>query len=119
MQRFQDLKVWQRSHELVLELYRLTKAFPDAERFGLVSQLRRAAASVPTNVAEGSKRQHPQDFSRFLNIAEGSLAETTYLLMLGRDLGYLETDVARPLLAEAEEISRMLFVLRTKVEQGT
>ena len=119
MQRFQDLKVWQRSHELVLEIYRLTKAFPEAERFGLVSQLRRAAASVPANVAEGSKRQHSPDFARFLNIAEGSLSESTYLLMLSRDLGYLAPDAAPPLLSEAEEISRMLFVLRTKVEQGT
>ena len=118
MQRFTELKVWQRSHALVLELYRQAARFPDHERFGITSQLRRAATSVPTNIAEGSKRQHPQDYARFLNIAEGSLAETQYLLMLGRDLGYLAADAAAPLLGEIEEIARMLHALRSKVEQG-
>ena len=118
MQRFTDLKVWQRSHALVLELYRLSARFPDHERFGLTSQLRRAAMSVPTNIAEGSKRQHPQDYARFLNIAEGSLAETQYLLLLSRDLGYLAADTATPLLTESEEIARMLHALRSKVEHG-
>lgn len=116
MQRFQDLKVWQRSHALVLELYRLSKDFPEAERFGVVSQLRRAAASVPTNIAEGSKRQHRPDYARFLNIAEGSLAETEYLILLSGDLGYLPADVAARLTGEATEVARMLYALRSKVE---
>ena len=98
MQRFQDLMVWQRSHALVLEIYRLSKDFPEAERFGVVSQLRRAAASVPTN------------------IAEGSLAETEYLLLLSRDLAYLPADVAARLNSEVTEIARMLHALRSKVE---
>ncbi len=68
MQRFTDLKVWQRSHALVLELYRLTEAFPAPERFGLIAQLRRTAVSVPTNIAEGSKRRTAQDYARFLNL---------------------------------------------------
>jgi four helix bundle protein len=76
MQRFTDLKVWQRSHALVLRIYQLTAGFPAEERFGLGVQLRRAALSVPTNIAEGSKRQGSQEYARFLNIAEGSLAET-------------------------------------------
>jgi len=76
MQRFTELKVWQRSHELTLEVYRVTASFPSTERFGLISQPRRASASVPTNIAEGSKRQSNQEYARFLNIAEGSLAET-------------------------------------------
>jgi four helix bundle protein len=117
MQRFSDLKVWQRSHALVLALYRQTARFPDHERFGLTSQLRRAVTSVPTNIAEGSKRQHPSDYARFLNIAEGSLAEAEYLLMLSRDLGYLSATAADPLLAEADEIARMLCALRAKVER--
>ncbi len=118
MQRFTDLKVWQRSHALVLTVYRQTASFPDHERYGLTSQVRRAAASVPTNIAEGSKRVHPQDYARFLNIAEGSLAETEYLLLLGRDLGYLGGEATTPVLAEVDEIARMLHALRAKVEQG-
>src|SRR6266571_2853041 len=116
VQSFRDLKVWQRSHALVLAVYRLTEAFPSQERFGVVSQLRRAAVSVPTNIAEGSKRRTPQDYARFLNLAEASLAETEYLLTLCRDLGAGE--VTEPLLLEASEISRMLYALRGKVEQG-
>jgi len=118
VQSFRDLKVWQRSHALVLAVYRLTEAFPSQERFGVVSQLRRAAVSVPTNIAEGSKRRTPQDYARFLNLAETSLAETEYLLTLCRDLGYLAGEVTEPLLLEASEISRMLYALRGKVEQG-
>lgn len=119
MQRFTDLKVWKRSHALVLEVYRLTARFPDHERFGLTSQLRRAAASVPTNIAEGSKRQHAQDYARFLNIAEGSLAETEYLFLLSRDLGYLPAEAAAASLSEIDELARMLNALRAKVEQGS
>ena len=117
MQRFTELKVWERSHALTLDLYRLTASFPEEERFGVVSQLRRAAASVPTNIAEGAKRTGAQDYARFLNIAEGSLSETEYLVMLSRDLGYLRLDEATRLLVEIEAITRMLFALRTKVEQ--
>lgn len=117
MQRFSDLKVWQRSHVLVLALYAATDSFPPDERFGLTSQLRRAAASVPTNIAEGSKRRGRTDYARFLNIAEGSLAETEYLVILSRDLKYLEAATADPLLVEIDEIARMLNVLRSRVEQ--
>jgi len=117
MQRFTNLKVWQRSHALALQVYRLTAAFPAEERFGLVTQIRRAAVSVPTNIAEGSKRQGKLDYARFLNIAEGSLAETEYLVMLSRDLGYVSTGAAEPPLAEIGDIARMLHNLRTRVEQ--
>jgi len=116
MQRFTDLKVWQRSHSLALRVYRLTKALPGDEKYGLVSQLRRAAVSVPTNIAEGSKREGNQDFARFLNIAEGSLAETEYLIMLSRDLDYLTPTSVAPLLLEIKEVARMLHYLRMKVE---
>jgi len=116
MQRFTDLKVWQRSHSLALRVYRLTKALPGDEKYGLVSQLCRAAVSVPTNIAEGSKREGNQDFARFLNIAEGSLAETEYLIMLSRDLDYLTPTSVAPLLLEIKEVARMLHYLRMKVE---
>jgi four helix bundle protein len=118
VQRFTELKVWQRSHEVTLEVYRVTTSFPSAERFGLISQLRRAAASVPTNIAEGSKRQSNQEYARFPNIAEASLVETEYLLMLSRDLGFLAHDASEALLKEVSEIERMLSGLRKKVELG-
>ena len=118
MQHFRELKVWQRSHALVLELYQLTKRFPADERFGLTSQLRRTAVSVPTNIAEGTKRLGKQDYARFLNIAEGSLSETEYLLTLSCDLGYLQKQETMQPLSEISEIARMLYALRGKVEAG-
>ena len=119
MQHFTELKVWQRSHTLVLDLYRLTSHFPADERFGLTSQLRRAAASVPTNIAEGAKRTGRQDYARFLNISQGSLAEAEYLIMLSRDLGYLAPEKAKDALSEVSEIAGMLHGLRKKVEGGS
>jgi four helix bundle protein len=115
MQHFSELKVWQRSHALVLEIYGATKSYPGDERFGLVSQLRRAAVSVPANIAEGAKRETPRDYARFLNIAEASLAETEYLLLLSRDLDYISSEIYEPLQREASEIARMLYALRTKI----
>jgi len=115
MQSFTNLKVWQRGHQLTLDIYRLSAKFPADERFGLTSQIRRAAASIPTNVAEGSKRAHSADYARFINIAEGSGAELSYLLMLARDLGFVETQRAEACLAELDELSRMLYALRKKI----
>jgi four helix bundle protein len=116
MQNFRDLKVWQRSHLLALNIYRQTKSFPAHEQYGVTSQLRRAAVSVPTNIAEGSKRRQNRDYARFLNIAEASLAETEYLIILSRDLGYLPEDSAAALSQDVDEISRMLHSLYQKVE---
>ena len=115
MQRFTELLVWKRSHAAVLEVYRATAHFPSDERFGLTSQLRRAMLSVPTNIAEGSKRVSRQDYGRFLNVAEGSLAEAEYLLMVSADLGYLARQAAAKLIEELTEIARMLSALRKKV----
>ena len=117
MQRFTDLKVWERSHALVLRIYRLTRALPADEKYGLVSQLRRAAVSVPTNIAEGSKREGNQDFARFLNIAEGSLVEAEYLIMLSRDLDYLTPASVSPILVEIKQLAAMLHYLRMRVEK--
>ncbi len=100
---------------MVLQVYRFSKSFPSDERFGLTSQLRRAVLSIPTNIAEGSKRQSNQEYARFLNIAEGSLAETGYLLMASRDLGYLAPEPAQAALDELCEIARMLSGLRRAV----
>jgi four helix bundle protein len=86
---FEDLEVWQQAHELVLEIYRATEDFPNTERFRLTDQLCRASSSIPTNVAEGTGRYGKRDFKHFLYIARGSLEETKYLLLLGKDLGFL------------------------------
>jgi four helix bundle protein len=102
----------------VRQVYALSRRFPDDERHGIVSQLRRAAVSVPTNIAEGAKRLHKAEYVRFLNIAEASLAETQYLLLLSHDLGYLSAASFSTRDAEIEEISRMLYRLRCKVNAG-
>lgn len=117
MQDFRKLAVWQRSHQLTLEIYRLTAAFPADERFGLISQLRRAATSVPSNIAEGSRRRPPRDFARFLNISMASLAEVEYLVLLAKDLGYVREEQAEPLLSEIDQVSRMLNSFHAKVER--
>ena len=118
MQDYQQLFVWQRSHKLVLELYRATQAFPTVERYGITSQLRRAALSVPTNIAEGARRSGSKEYARFLNIAEGSLSETQYLVLVSRDLGYIPATIAGKYLAETTEILRMLIGLRKKVQHA-
>ena len=102
---FSDLTVWRKSHEFVLGVYHLTSAFPKQESFGLSQQFRRAAVSVPANIAEGFKRRSRKEKAHFLNIAEGSLAECRYYLLLARDLGYGDTAEFMTLL---EEVSRML-----------
>ena len=117
MQHYSKLEVWRRSHDLVLALYRCTDSFPVAERYGLTAQLRRAASSVPTNIAEGSKRATPSAYAHFLNIAEGSLAETEYLILLSRDLGFIPQDAASTRLAEVSELLRMLHALRKTVQR--
>jgi four helix bundle protein len=117
VQRFVDLKVWRRSHAFVLAVYRLSARFPADERFGIQSQLRRAATSVPANIAEGSKREAQLEYAHFLNIAEGSLAEAEYLLVLSRDLGYADQTLADELRVEADTIGRMLSVLRAAVRK--
>jgi four helix bundle protein len=116
MQRFTELKVWQRAHALVLGVYQSTTAFPNDERFGLTSQLRRAATSVPTNIAEGSKRASPREYAHFLNVAEGSLAETEYLLLLSKALGYLNE--GGKLEGEVREVAGMLSALRHRVQES-
>ena len=89
---YRDLVAWQRSHELTLAIYKQTQGFPTEERYGLTSQLRRAAYSVPANISEGSGRETNKDYRRFLIIALSSLKETEYFLLLAHDLGYLAED---------------------------
>jgi four helix bundle protein len=116
MQRFTELRVWQRSHRLALDIYRQTRTFPIEERFGIVSQMRRSVVSVSSNIAEGAKRSSNQDYARLLNIAEGSLAETESLLRLAQDLDFGRRDTLETKIVEADEVSRMVYALRTSVE---
>lgn len=103
---FQDLVVWQKSHALVLEIYRISTDFPKAETYGLTSQLRRAAVSTPANIAEGFKKRGRVDKARFMNIAQASLEETRYYLILARDLGYLNESHA--IMTRLDEVARLL-----------
>jgi len=115
MKTFRDLRVWQHAHDLVLQVYRLTQTFPNHELYGLSSQLRRAAVSVPANIVEGFTRKGNKDFSRFLNVAQGSLEETKYFLLLAKDLDYLPSASFDKLQAQADTVGKMLHGLMTKV----
>ena len=86
---FRDLKVWQKAHCLVIIIYEITKSFPAEERYVLVSQIRRSAASISTNIVEGFKRRTNRDYAHFINIADTSLEETKYQIILAGDLGYI------------------------------
>ena len=106
IEKFQDLLVWQKAHEFVLLTYRHSKEFPSEEKYGLVSQMRRAAVSIPANVAEGFIKRGQTDKIRYYNIAQGSLEESKYYLVLAKDLGYLK-DVSAPQ-SLANETGRLL-----------
>jgi len=112
---FRDLKVWQKSHDLTLRIYKITKHFPSEEKFGIISQLRRAASSVPTNIVEGFKRRSVKEYSYFINIAESSLEETKYHLILSLDLKYLPNKDFEELESMCNEIGRMLNGLHKKL----
>ena len=103
--RFEDLVVWQKAHQFVLMAYRLSKGFPRAEIFGLTSQLRRAAVSMAANIAEGFKKRGKADKLRYFNIAQGSLEECRYYLILVRDLEYGNGEALMPLI---QEVSKLL-----------
>jgi four helix bundle protein len=92
---FRKQKVWQKAHDLALEVYRVTEAFPKTELFGLTSQIRRAGVSIPANIAEGCGRDTDADFSRFLQIAMGSASELEYHLLLAHDLGFFKKQLMR------------------------
>jgi four helix bundle protein len=109
---FEQLIVWQKAHQLVLEIYRLTDSFPRHEIYGLTSQLRRAAVSTPANIAEGFKKRGRADKARFLNIAQASLEECRYYLILAKDLNYGDTTRLQP---QLEEVSKLLGAYAAKI----
>lgn len=112
MESFRKLKVWKKSHELTLLIYKLTKKFPSEEKFGLVSQMRRAASSVPANIAEGNKRSSNKDQRHFAVIAEGSLEELKYFLFLSFDLDYINKKEGKEAMDLAREVGKMLCGLK-------
>lgn len=111
-----DLKVWQISLDLTETLYRLTADWPKHEQYGLVSQVRRAAVSVPANIAEGAGRRTPGEFMHFTGIARGSLAELETLLILAHRLGYIDEPVQKALSLELLELGRMATGLLRSLE---
>ena len=116
---FKDLKVWQKSYSLVLEIYKATKNFPSEEKFGLTSQIRRAAVSIPSNIAEGYARRYLKQYIQFLYIAYSSGAELETQLMLSKDLEYLMEERFRNLIEKYYEVERMLMALIKSLEKKT
>jgi four helix bundle protein len=105
---FKDLQIWQKSHNLVLVIYRITKRFPNHEKYGLVSQMRRAAISIPLNIVEGFRRRSVKDSLNFYIISNGSLEELRYQLLLARDLKYINNQEYDKTCDLCEEVSKML-----------
>lgn len=115
MKNFRDLKVWQKSHELTLTIYKATNSFPKDELYGLTSQVRRASSSIPANIAEGCGRQGNAELARFLQIAFGSANELEYHLLLSRDLQILSLEQHQKIENQILEVKRMLASLLVKV----
>ena len=92
MRNYKNLEVWKKSHQLALKIYEVTKMFPSEEKFGIISQLRRASLSIPTNLVEGASRNSEKEFAYFINIASGSVAEVEYLLEFSKSIGYLSLE---------------------------
>lgn len=113
---FLDLIVWQKSHSLTLDIYQITNKFPSVEKYGVISQLRRAAYSVPSNIVEGHTRNSTKEFVHFLSIAQGSLNELKYFLILSRDLNFIDLNEYNNLNIKADEISKMLYMMKEKLK---
>jgi len=125
MRDFKTLRAWQKAHELTVEVYRKTKAFPREELYGLTSQIRRASVSIPSNIAEGCGRRSQLELARFIQIAIGSSNELEYQMFLARELGFWGDQEHIPLERSLSEVRRMLTILVRRVqrdaakEQGT
>jgi len=113
---FKELIVWQKAHQLVLNVYKVTKSFPKEEMYGLTSQLRRSSVSVAANIAEGFKKKGIADKLKYMNTAQGSLSETDYHLLLTNDLGYFNTS---GILSEVDEVGRLLESYMQGIKRNT
>jgi len=118
---FEDLVVWQKAHSFVLEVYSFSKQFPKEELFGLTSQYRRAAVSIAANIAEGYGKKGEKDKLRFYNIAEGSINECKYYIILSKDLGYISHQISDSMYSQLSEVQKLLNsytnVMRKKMEE--
>lgn len=115
---YRDLIVWQKSMELVERVYRMTRAFPAEELYGLSSQVRRAAVSIPSNIAEGQARKSTAEFRNFLSIAQGSRAEVETQTLIAQRLGYVTENQIQNILSLLEEVAKMLNVLSTNLPKS-
>ena len=118
MQDYRKLIVWEKSHQMAIDIYKLTDNFPMTERYGLISQIRRSAVSVPSNIVEGCGRGSSKDFLRFLRIAFSSCGELEYQLLLSRDLGYMKKKNFEEISNKVTEIRRMLAGLIASVAEN-
>lgn len=116
MQDFRQLKVWEKAHELTPKINRITRGFPKTELYGLVSQIRRSASSIPTNIAEGCVQSTDAQFSRFLYIALGSAAELDYQILLAHELEYLDGNAFNNMQSETDQIKKMLAAFIGKLK---
>jgi len=111
-----DLKVFKIAHDLTLEIYKITKNFPSEEKFGLISQMRRAASSICANMMEGSYRNNSKEFRQFCGIARGSVGELRYFIILSQDLGYISNDMSTKLIEKTATVSKMIYGLIKSLE---
>lgn len=118
MKDFKDMTIWQRSHKLTLEIYRVTSHFPKDEMYGLTSQLRRAVTSIPTNIAEGCGRRTNAELANFLNIASGSASEVEYEILLAKELGYIAEEQCDSWTREIHELRSMLAAYMKRLRSG-
>ncbi|MFC1891711.1 four helix bundle protein [Thermodesulfobacteriota bacterium] len=116
LKNYKELKVWGKSYQLCLQVYQITAGFPNNEKFGLTSQIRRSVVSIPSNIAEGYGRKTTADYVRFLYIAYGSICELETQIMLSGDLGYIANDIMKVVMDEINEIERMLKALIKSLE---
>lgn len=115
MSDYRKYNVWQKSHSLVIDVYAVTTTFPKAEQFNVISQINRAAVSIPTNIVEGCGRETQKELIRFLYISSGSAHELEYLILLSTDLNFIEKETSEKLLSELIEIKKMLASLIKKI----
>jgi four helix bundle protein len=118
MADFQNLIVWQKAHKLAVFVYEATERFPPSEQYALRDQIRRAAASISANIAEGKKRQGDKAFAHYLDVALGSLSETQALMLLARDLGYVPPEVVENFLTRGEEVGKMISSLMARCRRS-